>query len=87
MSQTQAEAQAPEESQAGEEGRAKCDCPWCALSEATRRWRKESKTLGHFHNAQIEVLKGIRAFFDECVTRMEKEASEPEPRVSKIEVE
>ena len=80
MNQAQAENQ--------DQRQSKCDCPLCALGEAARRWRKESPALGHFHNAHIEVMKGIRAFLDECITKMEKDQpGEGEPRVTKIEVE
>jgi hypothetical protein len=85
MSEPQAEARAGEHSE--REHASQCDCPWCALTEFSRRWRKKSKAMGHFHQAQIEVMKGMRAFIDEAVERMEKEEDSTEPRVSKIEVE
>ncbi len=85
MSEPQAQEQAQEHHH--HHHHAKCDCPWCELREFSRRWRKKSKAMSHFHQAQIEVMKGMRAFFDEAVVRMEKEAECSEPRVSKIEVE
>jgi len=80
MSQAQAENQ--------EKTQARSDCPLCALSEAARRWRAKSPAAGHFHNAHLEMMKGVRALIDECITKMEKEPeAEGEPRVTKIEVE
>jgi predicted transcriptional regulator len=74
--------------QGKEQARAKCDCPLCALGEAARRWREKSPALGHFHQAHLEVMKGLRALMDECIDKMEeKPAAEGEPRVTKIEVE
>lgn len=67
---------------------AKYDCPLCALGEAARRWRAKSPAVEHFHNAHVEVMKGIRALLDECIDKMENEPQgEGEPRVTKIEVE
>jgi len=44
--------------------------------------------MGHFHNAHLEVMKGIRALLDECIDKMETEPQGGgEPRVTKIEVE
>ena len=70
-----------------QEARPKCDCPLCALSEMTRRWRGESKAFSHFHNAHVEVLKGVRAFLDECINKAETPPEDAEPRVTKIQVD
>lgn len=76
------------QSETKQESQARCDCPLCALGEAARRWREKSPAMGHFHNAHVEVIKGIRALLDECLDKMETEPhGEGEPRVTKIEVE
>ncbi|MBU4277810.1 MAG: hypothetical protein KKC30_13805 [Proteobacteria bacterium] len=76
------------QSETKQESQARCDCPLCALGEAARRWREKSPAMGHFHNAHLEVMKGIRALMDECIEKMETEPQgEGEPRVTKIEVE
>ncbi|MBU4566462.1 MAG: hypothetical protein KMY53_04065 [Desulfarculus sp.] len=76
------------QSETRQESQARCDCPFCALGEAARRWREKSPAMGHFHNAHLEVMKGIRALLDECIEKMETEPQgEGEPRVTKIEVE
>ena len=57
-------------------------------ARAARRWRAKSPAAEHFHNAHLEVMKGVRALLDECITKMEQEPEEEgEPRVTKIEVE
>ncbi len=76
------------QSEKQEQSQAKYDCPFCLLGEAARRWRAKSPAMGHFHQAHLEVMKGLRALMDECIDKMETEPQGGgEPRVTKIEVE
>lgn len=78
------------EAQAQEQGKERGtlpDCPLCAMQEISRRWRQKYPAFEHFHNAHMEVLKGMRALLDECIKKGEQEPKADEPRVTKIEVE
>lgn len=64
-----------------------CECPWCALRECFDRARQGNKSLEHFHKAQVEFLRGVRALLDEGIQWMEKDNPGKETRATKIKVE
>ena len=64
-----------------------CECPLCALRECFDRARQGNKGLEHFHNAQVEFLRGVRALLDEGIQWMEKKTPDKEARATKIRVE
>jgi hypothetical protein len=64
-----------------------CRCPLCMFMDMTRERMRDCPSMRHFKQARVEVLKGVRAFLDERIEKMEKESRPSEPRVTKIDVE
>ncbi|KMY68822.1 hypothetical protein AAU61_04340 [Desulfocarbo indianensis] len=64
------------------------ECPFCAMRERFDQACKDHKSLGHFHKAQVEFLRGLQSLLEEGIQWLEKKPGEKsEPRVTEIKVE
>ncbi len=48
---------------------------------------RNSKFFEHLNKSRVELLKAIRSIIDEKIERLEKRASSPKKKITKIEVE